>query len=858
MVAADALGVLLSLSKTTWNLYQQESESREEYKWLAKHTRKLHDALALHYQDNQLPQNLRDQIKSLNESLTSIISTIEDLRTKSYLKRLIWAHTISGRIKHAYRQIKDVSRTFNILTQVDIRRFQDENLRAREADRTRLSAALNKIQDNDQEILSLLQVHRSEFKKSLLGIQRILGAIPRDSVERTFLERTMGALERISGPLQIPDHNVITDLEVIISDEKLGSGGFGDVFKASWRGTDVAVKLLTENVHESMIHQEIQMWRRLRHPNILEFYGYCATSKTPFLVCALKKNRDALFYLQNCPDANRKTLLHDASLGLLYLHDHSIIHRDLKPSNILVDEHGRACLTDFGLSQIKQTSVITRPSRKNRNRANRARHLGTLRYMAPEQLSKNNFNMKTDIYSFGMTMYEIFAGVAPFSHIPGQEIFGLVIDRRCRPDRPTPSDTNGLTDDLWQLIELCWSHDPKKRPTGSEVVMGIENSIATDNSSRSFQHEPGYQSGGWSSEVSLDRLRSHQPRRGDSYEEVWEEPGHAYVSRNPIPDSVPHASASYPSLPIPNDALCRRNSRNQGVSNAEQEVIRYLKKHPSFAYDNGQDHLTLRKRSASNVDIPRTSERPLRIWEKVYQLLLDQVGGVSMKILDDALQSTHTDYIVDEFALTIWSLQCFKRAIRIRLKSEGLDETDTLFVPPLWANKIYLMVDEGPQGIQEASGVILGLWKHHSYDVQALPARILVLDRHWESKSRWVVHSFCLRRFRMTTYESYRNEFMETDTSVLSSHWWQIIRTAWPYIPLPRSGASLKPVYQPQYSRRDAPLVAAILWRNLYMHEPANREADMAQLRGFCNQEIRSMIWRKERGRLDCQNKRTG
>ena len=67
MVAADALGVLLSLSKTTWNLYQQESESREEYKWLAKHTRKLHDALALHYQDDQLPQNLRDQIKSLNE-----------------------------------------------------------------------------------------------------------------------------------------------------------------------------------------------------------------------------------------------------------------------------------------------------------------------------------------------------------------------------------------------------------------------------------------------------------------------------------------------------------------------------------------------------------------------------------------------------------------------------------------------------------------------------------------------------------------------------------------------------------------------------------------------------------------------
>lgn len=66
---------------------------------------------------------------------------------------------------------------------------------------------------------------------------------------------------------------------------------------------------------QQMIHQEIQMWRRLRHPNILEFYGYCATSKTPFLVCALKKNRDALFYLQNCPDANRKTLVRISLIG---------------------------------------------------------------------------------------------------------------------------------------------------------------------------------------------------------------------------------------------------------------------------------------------------------------------------------------------------------------------------------------------------------------------------------------------------------------------------------------------------------------------------------------------------------------
>ncbi|PSS36757.1 hypothetical protein PHLCEN_2v1388 [Hermanssonia centrifuga] len=239
------------------------------------------------------------------------------------------------------------------------------------------------------------------MQEAMLTLHTHLPNIP-DSTERRFLESGLHAIQRRSGPMKItPDAFVITSLDIVIHDDrKLGEGGFASVFEGDWRGTKVAVKLLERGIPSSAIQQEIDVWKRLRHPNILQFFGACSIADPPFMVCALKSNGDAVDYLRRNPSVNRSRLLYEASLGLVYLHQHSVIHGDLKATNILVDSRGEACLSDFGLSRIKVHSTTIRKSKPSEMQ-------GTTRWMSPEQMSVGVTTKKTDVYSFAMTIYEV-------------------------------------------------------------------------------------------------------------------------------------------------------------------------------------------------------------------------------------------------------------------------------------------------------------------------------------------------------------------------------------------------------------------------------------------------------------------
>ena len=351
----------------------------------------------------------------------------------------------------------------------------------------------------------------------------------------------------------------------------------------------------------------------------------------------------------------------------------------------------------------------------------------------------------------------MFTGIPPFANTPDNLMLQLVVDRRTRPVRPTPTDVNNLTNDMWSLIEACWAHNPKRRPSGPDLVMDIESSIATDNSKQQFISDAqecstlgptqklGHHSSGWGSRLSLDEKHGRRSRRSStrlSNQDTGEEPGHASVSRNPIPQTLPSTPNPLAVLPTPEETDLSEPVHHQGRSGAEHEMLRYLRRHPSFVYDRNADHLTLRKRSASNLNLPRTQDGPNHLWEGIFQVLLDLVDDTPMGVLDNALQSTRSKKPVNKFALTVWSLQYFKRAVKENLKSKGSDANDVLFVPPFWADMIYDMVADGPHGFPEAAGVMLRLWECFSSDVKSLPARIYVLDRHWEFQSRWVVHRY--------------------------------------------------------------------------------------------------------------------
>lgn len=163
----------------------------------------------------------------------------------------------------------------------------------------------------------------SDFKKHLRNEATSDSA----SLRRTFLERSVQALQRRSGPNQIsPDVPVITSFDIIITREKLGTGGFGKVYKGYWRSKVVAVKVLNETVPENvcvpqnflplklslclqMMIGEVDVWKRLAHPNILQFYGANPLAGQPFLVSALMANGDAIEYLRKNPNADRTQIV---------------------------------------------------------------------------------------------------------------------------------------------------------------------------------------------------------------------------------------------------------------------------------------------------------------------------------------------------------------------------------------------------------------------------------------------------------------------------------------------------------------------------------------------------------------------
>jgi serine/threonine protein kinase len=255
----------------------------------------------------------------------------------------------------------------------------------------------------------------------------------------------------------------------------MGSGAFGTVFHGRWRGTDVAIKRIKNScfMYPSSDTDKliVEFWReaailsKLHHPNVLAFYGIVnngpggtLATVTEFMASgSLKK---VLLRKEKFLDRRRRiTLAMDVAIGMEYLHSKDIIHFDLKCDNLLVnlnDPSRPICkVADFGLSKVKQTTMVSGGMR------------GTLPWMAPEMLewSSNMVSTKVDVYSFGIIMWEILTGQEPYAGMHHGGVIGGILSNTLRPTVPASCDPQ------WrELMEQCWSNEPDKRPTFTEVV----------------------------------------------------------------------------------------------------------------------------------------------------------------------------------------------------------------------------------------------------------------------------------------------------------------------------------------------------------------------------------------------------
>eukprot|EP01094_Clydonella_sp_ATCC50884_P000327 TRINITY_DN10255_c0_g1_i1.p1 TRINITY_DN10255_c0_g1~~TRINITY_DN10255_c0_g1_i1.p1 ORF type:complete len:812 (+),score=118.06 TRINITY_DN10255_c0_g1_i1:263-2437(+) len=253
--------------------------------------------------------------------------------------------------------------------------------------------------------------------------------------------------------------------------EKIGAGSDGMVFRAQLRSSndahsgvkEVAVKKIYVADSLDALRPflcEIKIASTLSHPNVMSIIGVSCDGATDLCLITELAHRGSLQKVLESKRTNltlkmRFHLAIGAARGLEFLHSCRIIHRDLKPANLLVTKGWECKVSDFGASTIrpektKQMTVV-----------------GTPIYMAPEVLRKDLYSEKADIYSFAITMSELFTGRLPFIEHQGSNMMSLT-DRICN-DGLRPS-TEGLGTELTTLIADCWMDDPKLRPNATEVL----------------------------------------------------------------------------------------------------------------------------------------------------------------------------------------------------------------------------------------------------------------------------------------------------------------------------------------------------------------------------------------------------
>jgi len=252
----------------------------------------------------------------------------------------------------------------------------------------------------------------------------------------------------------------------------LGAGGMGEVYRArdTRLGRDIAVKVLPDEVASSpdrlaRLEREARVVASLNHPNIVTLHSIEEVAGVRFLIMELVEGRDlsTLVTPGGLPLAQVLDLAIPLADALVAAHEKGIVHRDLKPANVMVTHEGRVKVLDFGLAKLAQTDsdlqntlAVTTGSPISAA----GQMVGTAPYMSPEQIRGESMDARTDLFSFGVLVYELSTGNRPFTGETFADVSAAILR-----DGP-PSLTSLRSDlplDLERIIGRCLAKGPRER-----------------------------------------------------------------------------------------------------------------------------------------------------------------------------------------------------------------------------------------------------------------------------------------------------------------------------------------------------------------------------------------------------------
>ena len=249
---------------------------------------------------------------------------------------------------------------------------------------------------------------------------------------------------------------------------KIGAGGMGAIFKAYHRRLDrpAAIKVLSSPVFDEQdalvrFEEEARVCSRMNHPNVVQVFDFDVTTRPAYIVFELIDGKN----LKQLIKAKTVMALDDIldmvtqiCLGLFHAHKLGIIHRDLKPANILIDKDGVPKIADFGLAKMGGVT-------SNKTKAGMV--LGTPLYMSPEQAAERKLTAASDIYSLGVMLFELLAGIVP---LDGPNDMQILLAHLKEPP-PLVSDYNDdIPPELDRIVSMLLEKDPAKRPDNAKAV----------------------------------------------------------------------------------------------------------------------------------------------------------------------------------------------------------------------------------------------------------------------------------------------------------------------------------------------------------------------------------------------------
>ena len=252
---------------------------------------------------------------------------------------------------------------------------------------------------------------------------------------------------------------------------KLGAGQFGEVWMGVWNGTiEIAVKTFkpgTIGAHKFL--EEAALMKKLRHPQLIQLYALC-TKEEPFcIITELMKHGSLLEYLRSDGRSLELPQLIDMGVqvaaGMAYLEEKNYIHRDLAARNILVSENLVCKISDFKSAKELDDDFYEAPAEEK----------PPIKWTAPEAALYRRFTIKSDVWSFGILLYELITyGRFPYPGMNNRQVLEALQTGYRMPC------TMGCPEPLYEIMRECWKDDATSRPTFEILQWRLEDFFVTD------------------------------------------------------------------------------------------------------------------------------------------------------------------------------------------------------------------------------------------------------------------------------------------------------------------------------------------------------------------------------------------